>query len=171
MRMPLEKKNSKILCTRGYSKKIILYLVSKKCCTPSHTKFLIFFFFCGIRKKILHMITNFEVCVALIFFFFFLVNDKKANDLRQTYRHTYILPLVVLSAALQQKRTISSINWIWQLKYYILQLFSSFSLLHSAARSDTAKNPTSTVMMDQAASLFLRLMISWTPKRPVVRSW
>ena len=33
----------------------------------------------------------------------FWVNDKKANDLRQTYRQTYILSLVVLSAALQQK--------------------------------------------------------------------
>ena len=33
----------------------------------------------------------------------FWVNDKKSNDLRQTYRQTYILSLVVLSAALQQK--------------------------------------------------------------------
>ena len=33
----------------------------------------------------------------------FWVNDKKANDLRHTDIQTYILPLVVLSAALQQK--------------------------------------------------------------------
>ena len=55
----------------SYVKNFILFvegprkdLVSKKCCTPSYTKFFTFFLLHrGIRKKILHKITNFEVWV------------------------------------------------------------------------------------------------------------
>ena len=41
-------------------KKIILYLVSKKCCTPSYTKFFKFLFSQEHPQKKLHKITNVE---------------------------------------------------------------------------------------------------------------